>query len=321
MSDVPIPTLDQVPFAYENTEFLTGPDGRILRILAEYQEPMARFHRERIQDTVVFFGSARFHALQDAQAEASQRMQLLANTGSTEPAPPDEQPARPGELNASSLQHTRAETAVEMAGYYEDARTLAYLLTDWAKSLPGPCHRFVVTSGGGPGIMEAANRGAYEAGGRTIGLNIALPFEQQPNPYITPSLNFQFHYFFMRKFWFAYLAKALVVFPGGFGTLDEMFELLTLAQTHKLAREMTIVIYGSKYWQGVINLDLLAEKGAIALKDKDLFQFADTPEQAFHLLRAGLEQHVDSPHEPAPVPAATAPDPREQLHPDITQTR
>ncbi|WP_419807172.1 TIGR00730 family Rossman fold protein [Terriglobus sp.] len=309
--------LEQAPLAYENDTFLESPDGRALRMLSEYQEPMSRFRRERIQDTVVFFGSARFAALDVAQ----QQVELLANTGSVEPAPPEEQPARPGDPTESELKQKRAETAVEMAGYYEDARKLAHMLTAWAKELPGKRHRFVVTSGGGPGIMEAANRGAYEAGGKTIGLNIALPFEQRPNPYITPALNFQFHYFFMRKFWFAYLAKALVVFPGGFGTLDEMFELLTLAQTQKLAKQMTIVIYGAKYWQGVIDLDMLAEKGAIGLKDKDLFRFADTPEDAFALLRAGLEQHIGSSSEPAAVPTEPQPNSQESLGPDIAKTR
>jgi uncharacterized protein (TIGR00730 family) len=149
----------------------------------------------------------------------------------------------------------------------------------------------VVTSGGGPGIMEAANRGAHEAGGKTIGLNIRLPFEQVPNPYITPSLSFEFHYFFMRKLWFAYLAKALVVFPGGFGTLDEMFEIVTLAQTKKLANKITVVIYGSEYWKRVINIDALVDTGAISPKDMDLFQFADTPEEAFELLRRGLTEN------------------------------
>ena len=313
----PTHPLEQAPLAYENEAFLESPDARILRILSEYQEPMARFRRERIQDTVVFFGSARFAALDVAQ----QQMQLLANTGSVEPAPPEEQPAQLGDTDESELKQKRAETAVEMAGYYEDARKLAHMVADWARHLPGKRHRFVVTSGGGPGIMEAANRGAHEAGGKTIGLNIALPFEQRPNPYITPALNFQFHYFFMRKFWFAYLAKALVVFPGGFGTLDEMFELLTLAQTHKLAKQMTIVIYGSKYWQGVINLDLLAEKGAIALKDRDLFRFADTPEDAFRILRAGLEQHIAPSNEPAGVPPEPQPSSQEVLGPDIAKTR
>ncbi len=278
---------------------------------------MARFRRERIQDTVVFFGSARFHPL-DAPAE---QIRVLSNTGTAEPAPPEEQPAHPGDTETSALREIRAQTVAEMAGYYEDARRLAHLLTAWSMRLPGRRHRFVVTSGGGPGIMEAANRGAYEAGGKTVGLNISLPFEQRPNRYITPALNLQFHYFFMRKFWFAYLAKALVVFPGGFGTLDEMFELLTLAQTHKLASQMTIVIYGSRYWKEVINLDLLAEKGAISLKDKELFRFADTPEQAFILLREGLETHLDGAEEQQAVPAEPERTAQELMGPDITRTR
>jgi uncharacterized protein (TIGR00730 family) len=191
-------------------------------------------------------------------------------------------------------------------------------------TLPGRRHRFVITSGGGPGIMEAANRGAWEAGGKTIGLNIMLPFEQMPNPYITPALNFNFHYFFMRKYWFAYLAKALVVFPGGFGTLDEMFELLTLDQTHKLSKPITIVIYGPSYWKNVIDLELLAEKGAIAVKDLDLFKFADTPEEAFAILKEGLTRnHLDleHPRTEAPIPEGPAPDAQELLGPDIAQTR
>ena len=314
---LPETPLEQAPLAYENEDFLESPDARMIRIMAEYSEPMARFRRERIQDTVVFFGSARFAGLDEAQS----KMELLANTGSAEKAPPQEQPAQPGETNATGLQKKRAETAIEMARYYEDARKLAHLLTEWAMKLPGRRRRFVVTSGGGPGIMEAANRGAFEAGGKTIGLNIALPFEQRPNPYITPALNFQFHYFFMRKFWFAYLAKALVVFPGGFGTLDEMFELLTLAQTHKMAKEMTIVIYGSDYWQGVINLELLAEKGAIAIKDTDLFQFADTPEAAFAILKAGLEKHCPECPSGERVPDGPAPSAQEMLGPDIAATR
>jgi uncharacterized protein (TIGR00730 family) len=318
----------EASLAYENTEFLNSPDGRMLRIMAEYQEPMARFRRERIQDTVVFFGSARFRALDVASSE----LELLANTGSTQPAPKQEQPARPEEIEsgeASALKLRLAEAAVEMARYYEDARRLAGMVASWAKGLPGRRHRFVVTSGGGPGIMEAANRGAYEAGCKTIGLNIRLPFEQHANPYITPALSFDFHYFFMRKYWFAYLAKALVVFPGGFGTLDELFELLTLAQTKKLAKKMTVVIYGSSYWKNVINLELLAEKGAIAVGDLDLFQFADTPEEAFAMLQVGLtENHLESEYEREQrrlggeaVPEHPAPSAQEMLGPDITKTR
>jgi hypothetical protein len=320
---------EEAPLAYENPEFLNSPDGRILRILAEYQEPMSRFRRERVQDTVVFFGSARFRALDVANSE----LELLANTGSAELAPEKEQPATIEEIQrgeANRLQLKRAEAAVEMAQYYEDARELAGMMASWAKTLPGRRHRFVVTSGGGPGIMEAANRGAFEVGAKTVGLNIKLPFEQHPNPYITPGLSFDFHYFFMRKYWFAYLAKALVVFPGGFGTLDEMFEVLTLAQTKKLAKKITVVIYGSAYWKNVINLELLAEKGAIALDDLELFQFADSPEEAFAILKAGLtENHLESEFEreqrrlerEAGVPIEPAPSAQEILGPDITKTR
>src|SRR5271154_4660583 len=320
--------LEKPPLAYENSDFLNSPDGRMLRILAEYQEPMARFRRERIQDTVVFFGSARFRALDVANSE----LELLANTGSAQPAPKEEQPARAEEIEsgeASAQKLKLAEAAVEMARYYEDARRLAGMMASWAKALPGRRHRFVVTSGGGPGIMEAANRGAFEVGAKTIGLNIKLPFEQHPNPYITPELNFDFHYFFMRKYWFAYLAKALVVFPGGFGTLDEMFELLTLAQTKKLAKKITVVVYGPDYWKQVINLELLADKGAIGTGDLDLFKFADTPEEAFALLKAGLTaNHLESEFEREQarlereeIPEHPAPNAQEMMGPDIAKTR
>ena len=315
MSEKDPSILEIAPLAYENPAFLNSPEGRVIRILSEYSEPLARFRRERIQDTVVFFGSARFRALD----EASHELELLENTGSRQPAPEDEQPARRPELEegtASELQRRRAEAAVEMAKYYEDARKLAYMLTEWSKTLKSRRHRFVVTSGGGPGIMEAANRGAKEAGGKTIGLNIKLPFEQAPNQYVTPSLNFEFHYFFMRKYWFAYLAKALVVFPGGFGTLDEMFELLTLAQTQKLAKKITVVVYGSAYWQSVLNLDVLVDKGAISPRDRDLFKFADTPEEAFELLRDGLTRN----HLTTEIPPADADDDH-RLRPEIAKTR
>ena len=315
--------LQQAPLAYQNADFLSSPDGRLLRIIAEYSEPMARFRRERIQDTVVFFGSARFRALDEAHHE----LRLLANEGSAELAPAEEQPAPEEDLSDAGtpeLRRKRAEAAVAMAQFYEDARTLARMMATWAKKIPGRRHRFVVTSGGGPGIMEAANRGAWEAGAKTIGLNIVLPFEQVPNRYITPALNFNFHYFFMRKYWFAYLAKALIVFPGGFGTLDEMFELLTLDQTGKLAKRITVVLYGSSYWKSVLNMDVLVEKGTISVRDKDLFQFADTPEQAFALLTEGLtKNHLDTKAEgePAEVPSEPAPSAQDQLGPDIARTR
>jgi uncharacterized protein (TIGR00730 family) len=165
------------------------------------------------------------------------------------------------------------------------------MLTQWSIQVPARRRRFVVTTGGGPGIMEAANRGAYEAGGKTIGLNINLPFEQFPNSYITPSLNFEFHYFFMRKFWFAYLAKALVIFPGGFGTIDELFEILTLAQTDKLAKKILVVIYGSEYWHRIMNFQAFVDAGTVSPEDLDLFKFVDTPEDAFTFLREGLTEH------------------------------
>ena len=284
------PALERAPLAYENSAFLNSADGRLMRIVSEYLEPLARFRHEQIQDTVVFFGSARFRGREEAHHE----LELLDNTGSSQPAPRSEQPASPPDIaagKATDLQRKRAVAAVEMARYYEDARRLSQLLTYWAKKIPSRKHRFVITSGGGPGIMEAANRGAWEAGGKTIGLNIRLPFEQAPNPYITPSLNFEFHYFFMRKLWFAYLSKALVVFPGGFGTIDEMFEILTLVQTQKLAKKITVVLYGSEYWKKVFDMDVLVDTGAISPKDLELFQYADTPEQAFEILRKGLTEN------------------------------
>jgi uncharacterized protein (TIGR00730 family) len=284
-------SLHAAPLAYLNTDFLNSPDGRLFRILSEYSEPLARFRREKIQDTVVFFGSARFASLSDA----THALTILEKPGSAKPAKPEEQP---GGKDPDALQATlkRAHAAVEMARFYEDARKLAHMLTDWASELPGKRHRFVVTSGGGPGVMEAANRGASEAGGKTIGLNIRLPFEQMPNPYITPELNFEFHYFFMRKYWFAYLAKALVVFPGGFGTLDELFEILTLAQTQKLAKKIIVVVYGKEYWNRVLNLDALADAGAISPDDQKLFCFCDTPEEAFETLKDGLTRYHLDPH-------------------------
>jgi hypothetical protein len=270
------PKAVRATLAYENKKFLNSPDGRILRILAEYQEPLSRFRRERIQDTIVFFGSARFQSRSDAE----EALQLLDKPGSATPAPEEEQ---------ARIRRARAD--VEMAGYYEDARKLAFKITKWTKTFNQPRHRFVVCTGGGPGIMEAANRGASEAGGRTVGLNINLPFEQVPNPYITPELNFEFHYFFMRKLWFAYLAKALVVFPGGFGTFDELFELLTLAQTEKLAKRISVVIYGPEYWNRVINFQALVDAGTISPKDLQLFHWASTPDEAFEYLRADLTAH------------------------------
>jgi uncharacterized protein (TIGR00730 family) len=264
MTDKPLPS---APLAYENEPFLKSPDGRVIRIISEYTEPLARFRREQVQDTVVFFGSARFHSLEDAQEN-------LKNL-----------PEAQTELR------TRALAAVDMARYYEDARRLAFLLAEWTREIPARRQRFVVTTGGGPGIMEAANRGARDAGAKSIGLNINLPFEQHANPYITPSLNFQFHYFFMRKFWFAYLAKALVIFPGGFGTFDELFEILTLAQTEKLAKKIPVVIYGSEYWKKLINFQHMIDSGVISPHDIDLMHFVDSPEEGFEVLKDALTKY------------------------------
>jgi uncharacterized protein (TIGR00730 family) len=264
MSDKKPPS---APLAYQNEPFLNSPDGRIIRVLSEYMEPLARFRREQIQDTVVFFGSARFHSLTGAQENVRNLHE------------------------AQEELRNRALAAVDMARYYEDARRLAFLLTEWSLNIPAKRHRFVVTTGGGPGIMEAANLGALDAGGKSIGLNINLPFEQSPNPYISPSLNFEFHYFFMRKFWFAYLAKALVIFPGGFGTFDELFEILTLAQTEKLAKKILVVIYGSEYWKRLINFQLMIDSGVISPKDIDLIRFVDSPEEGFEVLKDGLTRH------------------------------
>ena len=243
------------PVAYLNDKFLNSPDARALRMLSEFLEPLAHFRREKVRDTVVFFGSARLR-----------------------------------------------EGDGPLARYYDEARSLAKMLTEWSQQFTNSTYRFVVCSGGGPGIMEAANRGAWEAEGKTVGLNIGLPFEQFPNPYITPELSFEFHYFFMRKFWFAYLAKALVVFPGGFGTLDEMMEILTLTQTQKLAKRMTVLLYGSDYWKEIVNFEALVKYGMIAPEDLNLFQFVDDPATAFELLKTGLAEYAaqhDAPEMPA----------------------
>jgi uncharacterized protein (TIGR00730 family) len=274
------------PLAYMDPEFLDSEDGRPLRILAEYLEPLRRFKAQGIQDTVVFFGSARIHSRESAQSELEQLERRLGLTASVD-----------------DLDVARHRKAVEWSRSYEEARTLARVFTEWTQTLQTPLHRFVVTSGGGPGIMEAANRGANEAGGKTIGLNIRLPFEQGANPYITDGLHFEFHYFFMRKFWFAYMAKALVIFPGGFGTLDEMFEILTLVQTEKLERRIQIILYGTDYWDPILNLEPMADWGAIGPGDSELVRRANTPEEAFQLLQGHLMEHHLQPSAPEDLKA------------------
>jgi uncharacterized protein (TIGR00730 family) len=280
------------PLAYHDETFLDSTDARPIRILAEYLDPLRRFRDENIQDTVVFFGSARVHSRQRAERA------LLRLT------------SRSRKRVGHAAELRRSRKAVEWSRYYEDARHLAHRLTEWSLSLEEPRRRFVVCSGGGPGIMEAANRGAYEAGGKTIGLNIRLPFEQGPNRYITKGLHFEFHYFFMRKFWFAYLAKALVIFPGGFGTLDEMFEILTLAQTQKLSKKLLVVLYGSDYWDAVLDVKPLVEWGAIEERDLGLLCRVDTPDAAFD----ALEEHLTTYHM---VPATR----QENRAPGIAKTR
>ncbi len=263
--------------AYKNLGFLNSAAGREIRVLCEFVEPRSRLAKLNVRDTVVFFGSART----PPRAEAEKRLRELDQ----ENAPEEE------------LQRKRAsaERDLHMSKYYEDAADLAERLTRWSKSLEHPQHRFIVCSGGGPGIMAAANLGASRAKGRTMGLNISLPMEQFPNPHQTRELSFEFHYFFVRKFWFFYLAKALIVFPGGFGTMDELFEVLTLIQTEKAKKKMPVVIYGSEYWKKLINFDAMVEWGVISQEDLDLFRFCDTVDEAFEYVSQQLTcLHLDT---------------------------
>ncbi len=261
--------------AYLNPEFMASPQARTLRIAAEYLDPQVRLKKAGVQNTVVFFGSARVLP----RSIAEQRWRELERRGHGQSAR-----SVSGELE-------KAWMAVEMSRYYEEARELARLITKWSLSLRQGKHYLVVCSGGGPGIMEAANRGAREAGGLSIGLNIKLPLEQKSNPYVTPELNFLFKYFFMRKLWFAQPARALIVFPGGFGTMDELWEFLTLLQTGKMGHSASILIYGSEFWKQVVNFDWLVKAGTIAAEDLKLFQMVDTPQEAFQVLKQKLRQN------------------------------
>ena len=234
------------PKAYRNSEFLESKEARTLRLLSEYIEPEARFERYRVEDTIVFFGSAR---------------------------------AEKGD-----------EANPRLARYYDHAQELAFRVTEWSKQLSHPKHRFIVCSGGGPGIMEAANRGASEARGLSVGLGISLPMEQGVNPYVSRELGFEFHYFFMRKFWFVYLSKALVAFPGGFGTLDEVFETLTLIQTKKATKPRPVILFGREYWQEIIDWQKLVDWGVICPEDLDLYHFVDSVDEAFDTLTGELSR-------------------------------
>ena len=265
----------QPQLAYRSERFLESGDARTIRILAEYFQPQSRLRRAGVQNTVVFFGSARILP----HDEATERLREL------------ESQSGDGEV-ASAAETKAARTALQMSRYYEEARELARLITQWSQSLKNGSHFLVVCSGGGPGIMEAANRGAFEAGGISIGFNIKLPTEQKPNPYITPELSLLFRYFFRRKLWFAQPCKALIVFPGGFGTLDEMWEFLTLTQTHKLGHRATILLYGSKFWKSIINFQGMLEAGTVSEEDLKLVRFADTPQEAFGILKKNLSREL-----------------------------
>ncbi|MFQ5955409.1 MAG: LOG family protein [Kiloniellales bacterium] len=253
--------------AYRNEAFLDSRDARPLRIMAEYLEPEARFDRLRVRDTIIFFGSARIPSKEAASAEL--------------------EAAQRGEADIET-----AEMRFRMSRYYEDARELAHRLTSWSKSLEGTDRRFVICTGGGPGIMEAASRGASEAKGLNIGLTISIPVQDFVNPYVTRQLAFEFHYFFMRKFWFAYLAKAAVAMPGGFGTLDELFEVLTLIQTLKMRKRLPIVLFGTEFWRQVIDFEALAKFGVIDREDLDLFFQTNSVNQAFEFITRELTEHT-----------------------------
>ena len=265
--------------AHEDPNFLNSTPARPIRILGEYIHPLVQLKREGIGDTIVMFGSARIESHETAQArltrlkkEKTSRMSVVA-------------------LKKYRADLQSAKSRLEMSRYYEEARQLSRKLTSWAMTLGMRPRRFVVCSGGGPGIMEAANRGAYEAGGKSVGLSIELPHEQFANPFISPELSFNFKYFFMRKLWFAQIAKALIVFPGGFGTMDELWEMLTLLQTGKLAKHNLILIYGRKYWDEVLNWKAMVRWGTINAEEYELLQFADTVDEAFERIRDGLEKY------------------------------
>ncbi len=261
--------------AYEDKKFMESLTARPLRILAEYFDPLKRLRQANVADTIVMFGSARIHSREKGRADLK-RIQAAARR------------SRAPEWRAKIRQ---AKANVEMSRYYEDARELSRRITSWSMTLGTNPKRFVICSGGGPGIMEAANRGAAEAGGSSVGLSIQLPHEQRPNSFITPELNFCFHYFFMRKLWFAQMAKALIVFPGGFGTMDELWEMLTLMQTGKLSSHHLILIYGRQYWDKVVNWEHMVRSGTISEREYKLLQFADTVDEAFEHVRRDMEQH------------------------------
>jgi hypothetical protein len=260
--------------AYENVDFLNSADARILRMLAEFLQPQSRFRRLKIIDTIVFFGSARLMSKRDA-TKVYNKFKTI----------------NPKDTSKLAEELRAAQQLVYMSKYYEDAVELSRKLTEWSMNLKTPSKRFIICTGGGPGIMEAANKGAKLAGGFSVGLNISIPFEQYINKYVPSDLSFEFHYFFMRKFWFAYLAKALIVFPGGFGTMDEFFELLTLTQTGKIKKKLLLVVYDKKYWNSIINFNRLLELGVISKADLNLFSFCNTVDEAFELITSHFKKN------------------------------
>jgi uncharacterized protein (TIGR00730 family) len=260
--------------AYRNIDFLTSKDARIIRILSEFLEPQSRFKFHNIIDTIVFFGSARLKSKKDAEKELKSFKKHNSN-----------------KTKDYSKKLKKLESLVKMSRYYEDAVELSEKLTKWSMQLPTDKKRFIVCSGGGPGIMEAANKGAKNAGGYSIGLNISIPYEQFVNKFVKKELAFEFHYFFMRKFWFAYLAKALIVFPGGFGTLDEFMEILTLMQTGKIKKDMKVIVYDREYWENVINFQFIIDNGLIDENDLKLFDFCSSVEEVFNKIVEYFNEH------------------------------
>ncbi|MBT3224850.1 MAG: LOG family protein [Deltaproteobacteria bacterium] len=259
---------------YKNPVFLNSPEARNIRILCELTAPKAQFEKKEIENTIVFFGSARSISFEEATKNLAAIEQENSDPGTAAP-----------DIEERLI---KARAALKLSEYYDRSAQLAKKMTEWSLTIPEAAKRFYICSGGGPGMMEAANLGAFQSKGDSIGLNISLPFEQAPNPYQSPQLSFEFHYFFIRKFWFAYLAKGLVAFPGGFGTMDELFEVLTLIQTDKIKKTIPIVLFGKEFWEGFLNFDFLVEWGVIGKKDLDLFRICDDVDEAFDYMKGVL---------------------------------
>jgi hypothetical protein len=270
--------------AYQDSDFLNSSDGRSIRLLAEYLQPKSKFKKYKVMDTIVFFGSARLKSKRESLKDYNE----IKNSN-------------PKQTDNFAKKLRDAQLYLDMSSYYEDAVELSKRLTEWSLNLETDANRFIICTGGGPGIMEAANKGAKKAGGYSIGLNISIPFEQFVNSYVTPDLSFEFHYFFMRKFWFAYLSKALIVFPGGFGTMDELFEILTLVQTAKVRKKLAVIIYDKKYWNKIINFDALVDMGMISKSDLNLFTICNTVDEAYESVIKHLKKYYSKEKEPSVI--------------------